>query len=238
MTYEEARATRRNTRAAQPVIEAPAPVAGPVGPTPAQLEVAGREFARRCSMRADSFANNSSEACFDIAAKLARFGSYASQKQADYAAKLVGWAAPRDFQQVSADKPAVVAPQAAPVRGLLNLPATAALFAPDRFSRFSVGPVSLSRSNDGALVWIKFAGHGKVVGKLDVATASTAIFSRIDGEDRDTLLRTLVAIEADPKGAAAADGIRTGRCSCCGRELTDPVSIGIGIGPICLGKLG
>lgn len=33
--------------------------------------------------------------------------------------------------------------------------------------------------------------------------------------------------------AAVEYGKRTGRCSCCGRELTDPVSIAAGIGPIC-----
>ena len=32
---------------------------------------------------------------------------------------------------------------------------------------------------------------------------------------------------------AVIDGRKTGRCSCCGRELTDPVSIANGIGPIC-----
>jgi hypothetical protein len=45
-------------------------------------------------------------------------------------------------------------------------------------------------------------------------------------------------IEADPLAAAKETGLLTGRCSCCGRELTDPASIEIGIGPICLGKMG
>jgi histidine ammonia-lyase len=36
--------------------------------------------------------------------------------------------------------------------------------------------------------------------------------------------------------AAAAYGKATGTCSCCGRELTDPVSIANGIGPICADK--
>lgn len=30
----------------------------------------------------------------------------------------------------------------------------------------------------------------------------------------------------------------TGRCSCCGRELTDPTRVAMGIGPICAEKWG
>ena len=35
---------------------------------------------------------------------------------------------------------------------------------------------------------------------------------------------------------AAAYGRRSGRCCCCGRELTDPASIAAGIGPVCAAK--
>lgn len=37
---------------------------------------------------------------------------------------------------------------------------------------------------------------------------------------------------------ATAFGKRTGRCGVCGRELTDPESIAMGIGPICAEKFG
>lgn len=40
--------------------------------------------------------------------------------------------------------------------------------------------------------------------------------------------------DADPIKAAGQYGIESGKCGCCGRELTDPDSIKIGIGPICL----
>ncbi|MCU1483142.1 MAG: hypothetical protein JWQ19_3928 [Subtercola sp.] len=43
----------------------------------------------------------------------------------------------------------------------------------------------------------------------------------------------IVEVCADPEKAAKAFGQETGRCSCCGRELTDPVSIANSIGPIC-----
>jgi len=48
----------------------------------------------------------------------------------------------------------------------------------------------------------------------------------------------LKAIAADPKGEAIRHGQKTGRCSCCGRELTKHASIDAGIGPICAEKWG
>lgn len=47
----------------------------------------------------------------------------------------------------------------------------------------------------------------------------------------------LEAAAADPLKAAVAYGRQTGSCSCCGRTLTDPVSIYGGIGPVCLEKM-
>ena len=42
----------------------------------------------------------------------------------------------------------------------------------------------------------------------------------------------------DPLAAAIAYGRETGSCSCCGRELTNKVSIDLGIRPICREKWG
>jgi hypothetical protein len=53
-----------------------------------------------------------------------------------------------------------------------------------------------------------------------------------------TALDALTIIAADPKAAAVRFGRQTGKCSCCGRTLTDPESIRLGIGPICLKKWG
>lgn len=49
---------------------------------------------------------------------------------------------------------------------------------------------------------------------------------------------TLQLISKDPKSAAIRWGQKTGRCSCCGRELTNHTSIEMGIGPICAEKWG
>jgi hypothetical protein len=48
----------------------------------------------------------------------------------------------------------------------------------------------------------------------------------------------LALIAADPAAAARVSGKDTGICCCCGAELTDPVSIEAGIGPICAGNWG
>lgn len=42
----------------------------------------------------------------------------------------------------------------------------------------------------------------------------------------------------DPFAAAVLHGQQTGRCSCCGAELTNAESIELGIGPICRSKWG
>lgn len=44
---------------------------------------------------------------------------------------------------------------------------------------------------------------------------------------------TLAAYDADPEAEAKVQGTRTGACMCCGRELTDEISVSLGIGPIC-----
>lgn len=54
----------------------------------------------------------------------------------------------------------------------------------------------------------------------------------------ETTKRRLTEVAADPLGQAKLFGVQTGKCSCCGRELTDPVSIANGIGPICEEKWG
>ena len=53
-----------------------------------------------------------------------------------------------------------------------------------------------------------------------------------------TVAAALLAIAAEPKEAAVRWGRKTGKCSCCGRELTDKVSVANGIGPICAEKWG
>lgn len=44
---------------------------------------------------------------------------------------------------------------------------------------------------------------------------------------------SVARVSTNALAEAVEYGKRTGRCSCCGRELTDPASIAAGIGPIC-----
>lgn len=57
-------------------------------------------------------------------------------------------------------------------------------------------------------------------------------------ECTDAENQLVIDVAADPRAAAIAYGRKTGSCACCGRELTDPVSVDMGIGPICATKWG
>ena len=48
----------------------------------------------------------------------------------------------------------------------------------------------------------------------------------------------VISVASAPHEAAKAYGMRTGNCSCCGRELTNGLSVELGIGPICRDKYG
>ena len=75
--------------------------------------------------------------------------------------------------------------------------------------------------------------EGEYAGKI---TAEGRFFGL--REARKEIEDELIVIAQDPKEAAIAHGRNTGKCSCCGKELTDPKSIELSIGPICLKKWG
>jgi hypothetical protein len=93
--------------------------------------------------------------------------------------------------------------------------------------RFSLAPVT--GKNAGA-VYVKEDGIylGKVMGGK--------LFASRDCSEAQAA--AIVEVAADPKGAAIAHGRLTGQCSICSRELTDPKSIDLGIGPICAANMG
>jgi hypothetical protein len=76
-------------------------------------------------------------------------------------------------------------------------------------------------------------GEGTFYGRISPGGTATLR----DSASAD-VIATLVAYDADPTAEAKVQGIRTGRCMCCGLELTDPVSVRSGIGPICAEKWG
>ena len=87
--------------------------------------------------------------------------------------------------------------------------------------------------------------HGKNAGALYVKTASGDYQGKIQGREFNPAYSAapetttaLQAIAKDPAEAAIRYGRLTGSCSCCGRELTNKVSIENGIGPVCATKFG
>lgn len=85
--------------------------------------------------------------------------------------------------------------------------------------------------------------HGKNAGVLYVKAGDTYLgkitsdryLPTREAEQIGIVARVIEAMQ-DPLTLAIAYGRRTGRCSCCGRKLTDPSSVERGIGPICASK--
>jgi hypothetical protein len=95
--------------------------------------------------------------------------------------------------------------------------------------KFSFAPAS--GRNAGAL-YVTHSDSDQYLGKVQ-----DGHFVRARECDADTEA-AIVAVANNPHEAAVAFGRRTGRCSCCGRELTNGISIDLGIGPICREKYG
>ena len=85
---------------------------------------------------------------------------------------------------------------------------------------------------------------GKNAGSIYVKSGENYLGKVTAGEFHSSLAcddatkAQIVAVASDPHNAAKAYGLRTGSCSCCNRELTNGVSIDLGIGPICRDKFG
>lgn len=98
-----------------------------------------------------------------------------------------------------------------------------------RTEHIDISAAKENSANPGAL-YVKHDGEyvGKIAGGKFHATRAA----------RTDTLTLIEAVAVDPMGQAVMYGRAVGRCSCCGRELTDPKSIEMGIGPICAEKWG
>lgn len=95
---------------------------------------------------------------------------------------------------------------------------------------FKMSPANATSANAGA-IYVK-SREGTYLGKVLGGT-----FSR----SRDCtaeLEASIVDFARDPKAAAEAYGKKYGVCCICSRELSDPVSVERGIGPICADRMG
>ena len=99
-----------------------------------------------------------------------------------------------------------------------------------RLGEFVFSPAPMNGKNPGAIYIKQSDGTylGKVTGSrlFTVAAVSPA------------LEQDIVACASDPLNAAIAYGKRYGKCSVCGRTLTDEDSVGKGIGPVCATNYG
>jgi hypothetical protein len=198
--------------------------------------VALREAGNRWLKRHDQFADGKADTCFDMADKLDRFGSFVSEKQAGYAAKLIAWSLPKPYSAVieATVRPPVAVPAPEPKSYPTTLPRLFDLM--QRLAKLRFDGVTIARKNGDSLCWVKVPHVEGVVGKIE--NGVLVIFTGRLGNTMapDVLTALLQAIEADPERAAVLYGKASGNCSICGRDLTDPESIERGIGPICAGK--
>jgi len=197
--------------------------------------VALREAAVRWELRRDAFAAGKAGTCRDIATKLEEFGSFASDRQREYAVNLVEWSKPRQPRMTlqSDEQRADDACTQPAARAEVNTLLPKLFDLMQRLSKLTIGELTIARKNQDSLCWVKHARADKVVGKIEGGVLTT--WQR-PGIDQQALHDELLRIEADPEAAAALHGKLSGRCSICSRDLTDPESIERGIGPICAGK--
>ena len=112
----------------------------------------------------------------------------------------------------------------------------------------------MERNPDGSLVMVdgKPVAHERIV-MTPAREPRTEIWVKVEGEFcggiKDGKFRPnasapewlgseLQFLAADPSNTCRMYGMATDTCSCCGRTLTDPASIALGIGPICAEKWG
>lgn len=87
--------------------------------------------------------------------------------------------------------------------------------------------------------------HGANAGAVYVKTRNDEYLGKVmngkyfaTGSATDEQKAMVAKIVLDPKAAAAEYGKTMGVCMCCGRQLTDPVSVANGIGPDCADHFG
>ncbi len=85
--------------------------------------------------------------------------------------------------------------------------------------------------------WRSYTGFGFINDTDDGDECSFFIWSKFR-IGKGLLTEAVEVLLGDPKAAAKAYGMESGRCCVCGRLLTVPESIEAGIGPVCAVKFG
>ena len=116
------------------------------------------------------------------------------------------------------------------IEALLATAAAGGLKAPKFRADGLTFSIAGAASRNAGAVYVK--GGGVYFGKISGGRFSPS---------RDAAAGTgeaVARIAADPTAAAVAYGRLTGSCACCGRTLSDPASVALGIGPICAERWG
>ncbi len=126
-----------------------------------------------------------------------------------------------------------------PVLSALDVSAIATAFAAARAAGIKAPRLRLD-----TFVFSRAPDTGANAGAVYVTQDGEYLGKVVDGLFRPTracdaaTTTRVIAAASDPHNAAKAYGARTGVCSCCGRELTNKISVDLGIGPICRDKFG
>lgn len=198
----------------------------------AQLSAAAERFAART----DSFASGKAEILRSMAERVSQSGSFASEKQAEFARKLIEWSVPRPAPvSVAVNEGGI-----AKVRGLISTAKSKGL----------KHPKIRLQTDDGKPVVVSVAGpKSRYSGDLMLTDGgsfgSNVWYGRIAGSElvpsramTPQVQALLEALGNDPERVAAAYGRLTGNCCFCSKALTDGRSTAVGYGPICADKFG
>jgi len=166
-------------------------------------------------------ADDGSDFAASLCAGILKYGSL-TEKQEAAARKLV---APREPAQAAA---------------VIDLSAVE-----ERFAAAKASGLKRPKLRVVGLVFSPAPAHGKNAGAIYVVSDADQYLGKVvageffkSRECTEEQVAAIVAVAGNVLEAAVAYGKVTGSCSCCGRELTDPQSVALGIGPICREKWG
>lgn len=157
-----------------------------------------------------------------------------SDKQVAAGISQIEKAAKRDAEraaQKAAEKATAPVVDLANVRAMFEVAKSNGLKKPGLwFGDLKISEAPATGRNAGAL-YVK--QNGEYAGKIDGST-----FHPGWGVKQGPIVEALLEIAANPADVLRVKGKQTGKCCCCGRELTDPESVANGIGPICATNWG
>lgn len=108
-----------------------------------------------------------------------------------------------------------------------------------RLARFLLGKEEIKlKRNAAGTSYYALMGDGHLGSVLNNGQFRPGAGLRGSGVSKAQLIEGLEAFGADPVGMSIKYGLATGTCGICGRRLTDPESVALGIGPICMERIG